>query len=249
LSANAASPTPAPKGKCEPASVFGTDASGRMRFLDVSASQKWGPITTTEFDNNPPSIGLATLTGVVYPTFEPRKITIKSTLYRKHDGWVLVNEKPTGTHFEALTDQDAVDWLRLNGLKMPADLAHLPFQFFDMQGAGTGTGKVAAGPKPAAPAADCIISHGNMQYSIAGGPPIVVSENDDTLLQAFLEQPAMNKPQLGEKTGLGDVEAVKVINKLPSRYNGMFASAITLPKGRNKGGYRVKIQHAAKTDR
>jgi hypothetical protein len=96
----------------------------------------------------------------------------------------------------------------------------------------------------AAPPADpaCIASPGDRQYQIGPQALTVVSEREDTVLQAFLDQTAMDHPTLIERTEYED--AARILRGLAEKYGGAFAPAIFLPGGKGRGGYRVTIRRA-----
>jgi len=106
------------------------------------------------------------------------------------------------------------------------------------------------GDSPARPP-DRILSHGERQYSIGDHDPILLTEPEDTVLQAYLlERPpgskppeAMDKPTLCDHSGLD--HAPRVLRNLRQKYDGRFAPAIQTPEGRKAaGGYRVRIRRA-----
>jgi len=88
---------------------------------------------------------------------------------------------------------------------------------------------------------DTILFQDNGVYSI-GEHTVQVAEAEDCVLQAFLEQPAMAKDQLVARAGFD--KAVNVLRTLQTRYDGVFAKAITIPGARGRGGYRVHIAKA-----
>lgn len=92
------------------------------------------------------------------------------------------------------------------------------------------------------PGGAVIVSLGNRQYRVGSHPPVVVSENEDTVLQAFLEQANMDTADLIERSGVG--RAARVLSDLASKYGGAFAPAIRRPGAKGKGGYFVSIQAA-----
>jgi hypothetical protein len=85
-----------------------------------------------------------------------------------------------------------------------------------------------------------IVSLGNRQYRIGNMRPVLVEENEDTVLQAFLEQASMDGPALVLKAGFD--RAARVLNGLKSKYGGQFAAAIHTPGKRGQGGYHVEIR-------
>lgn len=92
------------------------------------------------------------------------------------------------------------------------------------------------------PGAATIIAVGNRQYRIGSSSPVVVSENEDNVLQAFIEQASLDLPELAERSGVD--RPARVLSDLASKYGGAFAPAIRRPGGKGKGGYFVNIQAA-----
>jgi hypothetical protein len=99
-----------------------------------------------------------------------------------------------------------------------------------------------------APAGQVIVWHGGRRYSIGGDDPACLNERDHTVLQAFLGDgrgfpplPAMGKDEL---VGRSFDHAPAVLRKLCESYDGRFASAITLPGAKGRGGYAVRIRRA-----
>jgi len=90
---------------------------GETRMVDVSCAQKWGPVEEqVEWDD------------IGYFLY-----TICSTLYRlPHGPWVMekntshnmVPEAPPVTELEFPSDQQAAEWLLMNGEEPPDDVAH-----------------------------------------------------------------------------------------------------------------------------
>jgi hypothetical protein len=93
---------------------------------------------------------------------------------------------------------------------------------------------------PSNPAEAVIFALGNRQYKIANDSPIVVEENEDSVLQAFQEQSTMDGPSLIIKAGFD--RAPRVLKSLKTKYNGRFASAIRTPGKKGQGGYHVSIR-------
>ena len=79
---------------------------------------------------------------------------------------------------------------------------------------------------------------------LVGQDTIRVTESEDNVLQAFLEQPAMTKDELIARSGVD--KAVDILRALRTKkkYGGVFAAAITIPGGRGQGGYRVQVVRA-----
>jgi hypothetical protein len=97
-------------------------------------------------------------------------------------------------------------------------------------------------PPKEEPAPDSIVFVKAGVYRIGDGEPIKVEESDDDVLRAFLDTPAMNRPQLTEH--FGDGNAPRVLKRLTKKYGGVFARHIRLPGKRGQGGYHVNIRRA-----
>ncbi len=89
-----------------------------------------------------------------------------------------------------------------------------------------------------------VIAMGNGCYRISDSRVFRVSEDEDAVLSAFLEFPAMEEKELNTNSGVG--RARDVLCDLKRKYGGAFASAIHLPGGKGKGGYHVSIRGDAK---
>lgn len=85
-----------------------------------------------------------------------------------------------------------------------------------------------------------ILSLGERQYRVGNALPVTLEENEDSVLQAFLEQASMNGPTLISKAGFDD--APRVLRNLRKKYGGIFSANITLPSKKGQGGYRVAIR-------
>jgi hypothetical protein len=92
--------------------------------------------------------------------------------------------------------------------------------------------------------ADCILSLGNSCYDI-GGQQRTVTDREDRVLSAFVRQGAMTNKQLGKASNMEKEEAARVLRALRTRYDGIFAPAITPAGARDRGGHRVNICVAA----
>jgi hypothetical protein len=84
-----------------------------------------------------------------------------------------------------------------------------------------------------------LVSLGAGQYTIGKHRPIAVTPTEDAVLQAFLDTPTMTDPTLKAKTKQADPG--KVLRRLRTKYDGIFAPAITTPGGKSQGGYHVQI--------
>jgi hypothetical protein len=87
-----------------------------------------------------------------------------------------------------------------------------------------------------------IISLGNRQYRIGDYPPVIVTDNEDTVLQALAEQPAMDEPALRERSGLEN--AAKILRDLRTKYKRIFQAAVRTPGRKGQGGYYAVIKSA-----
>jgi hypothetical protein len=87
-----------------------------------------------------------------------------------------------------------------------------------------------------------IISLGECMYRVEGHRPVEVLLEEDNVLQAFLEKPAMRTPALLSTSGQD--EAVKILKRLRTAYQGIFSAAIHCPgrAGKTAGGYHVCIR-------
>lgn len=79
----------------------------------------------------------------------------------------------------------------------------------------------------------------NRTYQIGSAAPVTVEDNEDTVLQSFLDQPSMTGPQLVDAAGFA--RAPRVLLQLCRKYPA-FASAIRLPGTKGHGGYHVAIR-------
>jgi hypothetical protein len=103
----------------------------------------------------------------------------------------------------------------------------------------TGDTQPSEARAPASPAGT-ILSFGDKKYG-NGVVVQVVTDSEDAVLTAFLDHQAMDLPDLTKRAGEG---ALKVLSRLRSKYGGIFASAISRPGARSRGGYRVSIRKA-----
>jgi hypothetical protein len=86
-----------------------------------------------------------------------------------------------------------------------------------------------------------IFWYGEKKYGLGNAPPMVVTEREDAVLTAFLDHTSMGYQDLVKRASDG---ARGVLRDLKTKYEGMFASAITLPGAKGNGGYRVNIRKA-----
>jgi hypothetical protein len=106
---------------------------------------------------------------------------------------------------------------------------------------------LAALPKPALgrnpPHAPTIWHHGDRAYSRDGINSLVVTEEEDNVLQTFLESGrAMQTRAIEDKSGVTNVS--RVIGRLREGYEGVFADAIRTPGGKKgAGGYHIRVRN------
>lgn len=130
----------------------------------------------------------------------------------------------------------AISTIRRAGLHAGPQLPTVPSDLIDRVRAEY---LAAIAPAAKTPAADVIVSHGGQHYSIGRCEPILVTENEDNILTAFLENPMrMQTAELEKRAGKFNV--ADVIHKLASKYNGQFTPAIS-PSGKAKLGYFVRV--------
>jgi hypothetical protein len=96
--------------------------------------------------------------------------------------------------------------------------------------------------------APCILWHGGRQYSIGDYGPVVLTETEHMVLEAFLGDgrklrpvTALDKDELCNRSV---DHAPKVLKALCLKYDGRFGQAITLPGGKGRGGYAVRVRPA-----
>lgn len=87
-----------------------------------------------------------------------------------------------------------------------------------------------------------IITFGDRVYQVGHHRRAKLTENEDSVLQAFLEKPTMDKQELIDTAGFDS--APRVLQRLCKKHNSMFAPAITLPGTRGNGGYHVEIRRS-----
>jgi hypothetical protein len=99
-------------------------------------------------------------------------------------------------------------------------------------------------PEPAAGPPDTIVSLGDGKYKI-GGTEFSVTDNEDCVLQAFLDAKGnvLMDPQLNKDTGVCRPD--RVLRAICKKYDGA-AAAVTFPK-RRRCGYLVRIVAAPKS--
>jgi hypothetical protein len=84
---------------------------------------------------------------------------------------------------------------------------------------------------------------GKRVYQVNGWEEVVVTGQEDTVLQAFLKNRAMNDQTLADTSGYP--HAAKILRALPGKYP-CFVRAIRLPGGKSKGGYYMDLKDALK---
>lgn len=84
---------------------------------------------------------------------------------------------------------------------------------------------------------------GGTTYRVEGHDPVVVTDREHFVLQAFLEDGtgAVSSRRLSELTRLEQTDVIKILKGLRKKYGGMFAAAISLPGGKGRGGYRARV--------
>jgi hypothetical protein len=83
--------------------------------------------------------------------------------------------------------------------------------------------------------------HAERQYSIDRKTPFVVSDELDSILQAFLEsQGAMETSDIEDKAGVTNVS--RAMRDLAEWNESVFKQAIRIPSGKGKGGYFVRVK-------
>lgn len=86
-----------------------------------------------------------------------------------------------------------------------------------------------------------IVMEGKKCFSINGGQPRTVADNEACVLQAFLRLPSMDTEQLRNESGVNNPG--RVLRKLVKKWNGEFEPAIDLPGKRGNSGYRVRVHN------
>ena len=95
--------------------------------------------------------------------------------------------------------------------------------------------------KPTGQEAGTIWFHAERQYSIDRETPLKVSEEIDSILQAFLEsQAAMETYEIEKKSGVTNPS--RAMQTLAEWNDGIFKAAVRIPTAKAKGGYFVRIK-------
>src|SRR5262245_42332041 len=84
--------------------------------------------------------------------------------------------------------------------------------------------------------------HAAAVYSVADGPPYLLTDCESEILQAFARCPAYDLPGLIAATGNPHVLAA--LRRLRSKYAGAFARAIAMARKKGAGGYRAILREA-----
>ena len=85
--------------------------------------------------------------------------------------------------------------------------------------------------------------HGNKSYSVDTGDPITVTNEEDSILQAFLDkQASMDTKELSGVSGVTNVS--RTLKCLINNYGGMFQAAVRMPSRKNGGGYYIRVTAA-----
>jgi hypothetical protein len=90
-------------------------------------------------------------------------------------------------------------------------------------------------PEPAV-----IVHLDKRQYQVGAALPVVVTEAEDDVLQAFVDRPAYDEK--GLIAAAGNDRAPRILRELTTRYGGTLGPAIRCPGGRDQGGYAVRIR-------
>jgi hypothetical protein len=98
-----------------------------------------------------------------------------------------------------------------------------------------------APPTGAGDSAPTIWFHAERQYSMDRLNPLKVSDEFDSILQAFLEsQAAMETNEIEERAGV--TNAPRAMQYLAEWNEGTFKPAIRIPGGKAKGGYFIRVK-------
>jgi hypothetical protein len=99
---------------------------------------------------------------------------------------------------------------------------------------------IHAKPPPTA----TILKHGGRSYSAGGTEPVLVTDNENNILEAFLKAgTAMDTEELERTSGVNNV--ARVIGSLKTKYDGRFAPAIRTPNGKKgSGGYFIRVRES-----
>jgi hypothetical protein len=89
------------------------------------------------------------------------------------------------------------------------------------------------------PDSNTIVSLGDRHYSIGAHQGVIVSAREDAVLRAFIVRCTLDNQQLRLHSQVPDPD--KHLRDLTTKYDRIFASAITLPGRKGRRGYGVKI--------
>lgn len=97
-------------------------------------------------------------------------------------------------------------------------------------------------PPARAEASACIVALDLSRRMYRPGPaePVIVTDGEDEVLQAFLVAPCMDHKQLVKASGRDNVG--KILKNLTTKYGQSFAPYIVLPTKKGRGGYRVHVR-------
>jgi hypothetical protein len=136
-------------------------------------------------------------------------------------------------------DQCAAARAELVGLKR-LDLAPLLEELYSAV-AFDSRRDLRVGLPPKEPPAPTIWHHGGQSYSRDGINSYVVKDDEDYVLQAFLEaKRAMGTAELADESGVANV--ARTIAQLLDGYGGVFADAIRTPEKKGAGGYLIHVR-------
>ena len=84
---------------------------------------------------------------------------------------------------------------------------------------------------------------GGTTYRVEGHGPVVVTDREHAVLQAFLESGtgALTTPELSRLSLYDDRQVRRVLTRLVEKYDGVFKLAIKFPGKPHQGGYRARV--------
>jgi hypothetical protein len=91
-----------------------------------------------------------------------------------------------------------------------------------------------------------IYGDGKGNYRVGRGECVCVSEDEDTILQAFSECHTMDTAKLKERSGIVTSDASRIVRGLRKKYGGRFAPAIRTPGKKGRGGYHAVVKFPGK---
>jgi hypothetical protein len=95
---------------------------------------------------------------------------------------------------------------------------------------------------PQQPPPEIIYHLRDLIYRVGDGRPNEVSNDENAILQAFLERPAMSEGTFQRVTGNTDARTILI--RLLKKYDGTFAAAIQRPISKSSGGYYAIVRKA-----